>query len=361
MKQKILIVLAILFFFHLIFRIYSYRESYLSRFDSTYWENRYNQSQWMVVNSKNPIGDDGLFAYAAWKYIHGETPISIVPEYPPLGKYILGVSILLFQNQNIFSLLVGILVLIVFYLFNMDLFSKNKLFAFIPVFLFSLEPIFYQQLRAPYFDLFYLLFLLLTFLFLFRKKYFLSSFFLGAFASIKFPSLVVVVLIAILFYFLVSKDYLSFKKSLISLPLILIVYIASYFRYFWLGNNFIEFLGLQKWIINFYLIGAKGKLFSVFPLLITGSWNTWWAGIIKVAEWNIFWPIIFFISIIALLKILINKEFSNKFFFLSLWLLFLFLFLSVIPVWPRYLLLALPFMYNLSVWFLLKNTFLKSS
>lgn len=360
-QNKVFIILLIIFLLHFFFRIYTFRENYFSHFDPVYWEQRYNQSQWVVMNSKNPIGDDGLFTYAAWKYIHGETPASIVPEYPPLGKYILGISILLFKNQNIFALIVGISVLIIFYLLNLGLFQKNKLLAFIPVFLFSFEPLFYEQLKAPYFDLLYLLFLLLTFLFFYKGKYLLSFIFLGCFASIKFPSLVVVVLAVIIFYLFINKNYSSIKKSLIVLPIVIIVYLFNYSRYFWLGNNILDFLGLQKWIINYYLIGAKGKLFSIFPLLITGNWETWWIGTMRVGEWNIFWTTIFLISAIVLFKLLIEKNFSSKFFFLCLWLLFLLLFLSFIPVWPRYLLLALPFMYNLSIWFLLKSTFLKSS
>lgn len=357
-EKKIFIFFLLIFFLHLLFRIYTYKDNYLSRFDPVYWEQRYNESQWVIGNSKNPIGDDGLFSYAAWKYIHGENPISIVPEYPPLGKYILGISIILFQNQNIFAALTGFFVLFTFYVLNIELF-KNKLIAFLPVFLFSIEPLFYEQLKAPYFDLLYLLFLLLTFLFFLKKNYFLSSFFLGCFASIKFPSLVVVVITAIIFYLLLSRNYLSLKKSLISIFLIFIVYIASYFRYFWLGNNIIDFLGFQKWIVNYYLIGAKGEIFSIFPLVVFGNWNTWWNGVIRVAEWNIFWPIIFLASLIYQAQIIIKRDFSSKFFFLGVWLALLFLFLSIIPVWPRYLLLAIPFMYNLTICALLKNTFLK--
>src|SRR3989338_3544039 len=147
MKQKIFCILIVFFVLHLIVRVYSFRKNFTTPYNSHYWKERYERSQWITFMSTEPIGDDGLYAYAGWEYVHGKNPILNSPDVPPLGKYLLGFSILLFDNQNMFALIVGILTLIVFYLHNLILFKK-RMHAFLPVLLFSFEPLFFQQIRA---------------------------------------------------------------------------------------------------------------------------------------------------------------------------------------------------------------------
>src|SRR3990167_3285667 len=59
-------------------------------YDPVYWEKRYLESQWVNPMSKHPIGDHGLYTWAGWAYVHGENPILINGETPPLGKYFIG-------------------------------------------------------------------------------------------------------------------------------------------------------------------------------------------------------------------------------------------------------------------------------
>lgn len=359
-RKKILFILFVIFFLHLIFRIFTYRENYIRPFDAAYWEYRYNNSQWVVPISKNPIGDDGLFTHAAWRYVHGEDPSFIVPEYPPLGKYILGVTILLFNNQNIFAFLTGLLVLLMLYHLNLVIFKKNTLNAFLPVFLFSLEPLFYQQLRAPFFDLLYLLFFIITILFFIKRKYVLSSIFLGCFAAVKFPIPVFLVVGVCLSYLVLRRERRELVSYLLSLPIIVIIYIVSYFRFFQLGHSFFDFLALQKYIINFYAIGAKAVPRAIWEILLFGRWPTWFGTTQAVSEWQVTWPILFVISFVGGFFILKNRR-SDFFLLIALWILGYLLFLTFIPAFPRYLLLILPFMYNLFIWLLpfLKNVKLK--
>src|SRR6266403_1395413 len=145
MRKKLFLVLLILFFLHLSFRIFQYRGEYLSHYDASYWKDRYLHSQWVVPNSKQSIGDDGLYSYVGYEYITGRDPTTLNAELPPLGKYLIGLSILIFGNQNIFALLSGVMVLCSFYLLNKIIF-KDRLLSLVPVFLFSLDPLFYTQL-----------------------------------------------------------------------------------------------------------------------------------------------------------------------------------------------------------------------
>lgn len=336
---------------NLAIRIYSYRAEYLSKYDPVYWEGRYWRSQWVVSNSKEPVGDDGLYAYAGWEYIHGRDPTSLNAEMPPLGKYLIGLSILIFSNQNIFALICGILVLVVFYKLNKSVF-KSSFLALMPVVAFSFEPLFWQQLRAPFLDLAYLLFLLLTFSLFLSQRLFLAAVFLGLMAATKASaSTFLLVGLTTILYFVFRKKWNLLKRWLFLLPISLASFTLTYLRYFWLGHSLREFLGVQKWILNFYQTGAKAAFGGVWRMLLTGKWLTWWNGIVAVSEWWIGWTILLLAFIGYWVVVIFRRKFDNSL-LLSVWLLIYLLFLSFIPVWPRYLLLVLPFLYNLIIWLL---------
>lgn len=370
-------------------RVYSYKSEYLSKYNSKYWEDRYFRSQWVgpsgcnwdphinpktcvwddawyvahpVANYKPMqrefIGDDGLYAYAGWEYIHGKDPTLLNAEMPPLGKYLIGLSILVFDNQNIFAIFSGILVLLAYFLLNLQIF-KHKTLALLPVVLLSFEPIFYTQLRAPFLDLLYLSLLLFTFYFFLKEKFLFSVISLGLMMATKaslgtFITVVATVMIYLFFY----KKFKFIKKFVFFLPVAFITFALTYFRFFWLGHGIREFLGVQKWIVNFYSEGAKANFGSAWEMLIIGRWQTWWDKTIVINEWQITWPIIFLLSIL-LLYLMIRKKYFHKCFLFLIWVFIYLSFLSTLPVFPRYLLLVLPFLYSLSTYVLFNFIFKK--
>lgn len=354
--QRIFLFLLLLFAAHLLLRVYQYLPNYLEKFDGEYWEYRYNISQWVVPNSKNGIGDDGLYTYAGWKYIQGLNPVLNSPEVPPLGKYILGATIVLFNNHNIFALLTGVSSLTLLFLFNKILFKKN-LYAFLPVLLFSFEPLFWTQLKAPYFDLLQLTFLMAAMISLLKRKYFLSSLMIGFFAATRF-SFMSVLPVFTFFVFVVlaqRKDVMKFLLSLIMWPF---GFILTYAQYFLLGNSFFDFLGVMKYVFNFYYTGAKSNsAFMVLGMIFSGKWYTWWGSVLPISEWSVAWPLSFVVSIFAFLQ---GKLYKKPILLVAIWVAVYFLFLLIIPVYPRYLLLFMPFLYNLIVWVLFESTIMKS-
>lgn len=348
MKQKLAVfILLLVLAANLGLRIFEYREEYLTKFDSIYWQNRYLKSQWVDPQSKEPIGDDGLYAYAGWAYIKGADPTTINAEMPPLGKYLIGLSIIIFQNQNFFSLLTGILVLYCFYKLNF-LILKNNFWALLAVVLFSLEPLFYQQLRAPYLDTLYLLFLLFVFYFLLKEKFFLLAISLGLMAATKNTVSTFILVSSTCGLYLFIRQRKNFAPFLVSLPLSIMVLFLTYSRYFLLGHGFREFLGVQKWILNFYVVGAKGTVGMVFAMLLLNKWSTWWNGIIKISEWQITWPILLIAGIWSLVSSILKRK-GDRLSLIVIWLVIYLIFLSFIPVWPRYFLLIIPFMYLLAI------------
>ena len=371
-RNLFFLLLLLIFLGNLFFRVFTYQKEYTTHFDHEYWRDRYFSSQWVVSNSKNPIGDDGLYAYVGWEYIHGANPTLLNAEIPPLGKYMIGVGEVVFGNQNILILIIGVLCLLLFYLVNLRLF-KDKLVAFIPVVIFSLDPLFYTQLRAPYLDTIYLLFLFLTILFTLHKKYFIAAFCLGCFASVKFPAASLFLVMPIAFWVAIW-DRKHLKRFVISLLICPVTFVLFYLQFFLLGGTIHAFLGVQKWIISFYSMGAKASYGIVYPMILFNSWNTWFSGVQKVSEWTILWPTSLIGSIfsaIPLLRIVYAHVFLHKkkevvaedynMTLILFWVLSYMIFLTLTPVFPRYLLLLLPFMYNLTIWFLVKYVFQRSS
>ena len=350
MKKYFFPALLILFFLHFIFRAATFSKGYFVRFDSKYWEMRYNTSQWVVPNSKNSIGDDGLYAYAGYKYVfEGMNPILNSAEVPPLGKYLIGITILIFQNQNIFGLLTGISALILFYIFNLNLF-KNRTLAFLPVFIFSFDMLFWEQLQANYLDLLYLSFLFLVLHFSLSRKYIFASIALGCFAATKFPptSLLVAACMVCYTFIYVKKDLVRLLLSLILWPF---VFALSFFRFFMLGNGLVAFAKVLKYFLNYYTTGAKSENhLMVFEMLLIGRWPTWWDGVKQVSEWTILWPLSFIGSLSSVG--LVKKVKKGPMMLVVFWVIAYFLFLLVVPVAPRYLLLFIPFLYNIAIWVL---------
>lgn len=354
MKHRLFIVLFLIFILQLLFRIYQYKDNYLAKFDPEYWRTRYLHSQWVVPNSKESIGDDGLYTYAGWEYIHGKDPSLLNAETPPLGKYLIGISEIIFANQNIFALLSGILVLVSLFILNKIIF-KDTVLALIPVMLLSADTLFFTQLRAPFLDTLYLGLLILVFIFVLKEKLLLANIFLGLMAATKSgASTFMLVPAVIIVYLLYMKDHWQLKKFLTYLPVSILIFLLTYLRYFLLGHNLREFLALQKWILNFYGTGAKGTPDVVWQILLSGKWPTWWGQVQQVSEWNILWPL----SLIAVLYYLykaLPKRRLYKSTLLGFWIIAYLIFLSLVPVWPRYLLMILPFMYIFAVWVLSKT------
>ncbi len=365
LRQKFPLVLCLAVIVFQLFQIVYLKQSDLSKeYDVSYWKDRFEHSQWQLPLSKRIIGDDGLYAYAGYKLISGSDPAVISPEVPPVGKYIFGVSILLFNNPVYASILFGVSTLILFYFLCKKLFASRSFALFLTTVLF-LDPLFFSNLTVSSLDIVQLFFLLATLtamLFLNNKNYpfaLISGLSLGLFAQTKFPILLPTV-------FIIELIYL-FKKRFLNLIWIYILgllfgFLAPYIVYFSMGNSFIDFLRLEKYVLSFYL---KSRLvaqnLSVWMNIFLGkslSINS--SVLIQVKEYSLLWPIVT-ISSLASIFFIEREKSSLKWVLLWVFIIVGLIIFTLIPFYTRYLMLLLPFMYILSFFviqklFQIKNT-----
>ncbi|HEV2339163.1 MAG TPA: glycosyltransferase family 39 protein [Patescibacteria group bacterium] len=338
--------------------IFSQRSLLFSKYDGLYWKDRVEHSQWVLPLSQRTVGDDGLFAYVGYTLVHGADPSQFNPETGPLGKYLLGFSILLFGNPYYATLFLGIGSIILLFLIGKTVSGKSMVGLF-ATFLLASDPLFASQLVSSSLDIMQVFFLLLsiwTFLkSLSASQYFslLSGISLGLFSTIKFPILSPILFF--LFAFAYYKKHKLFPFLLLCLGCIT-GFLFPYGRYFALGYSIKDFLKLQKYIIAFY---AKSHLpvhhKALFDIFFLGKFPDISNGVLTVIqEWWIIWPISIIVSIFGMINIWITHHSLVKK-MLTLYVIaaiFLFLF---IPVYTRYILLVLPFLYFFTAQYITKG------
>lgn len=355
MKGKNLFALffALVFLIQVLLIGYFQRSYFLSTYDVSYWKDRFEHSQWQLPLSGRIIGDDGLFSYVGLNLVKGDDPSRINPETAPVGKYLIGFSIILFKNPAYYGLITGILSLLTFYFLAKRLLNNNLDAKFVVLLLF-LDPLFFSQLWKAWIDMPFLLFLLINFLCLTYLKpkgknnlliSIISGASLGLFAQTKLPILFPIILPLELFFFIKGK---MVKEYLLYIFGFLVGIFLPFIQYFLLGYSIVDFLKLQKFIISFYReSGLSSHFGAIWQALLLGRFpEINGASFVKVSEWWILWPISFVGAVSSMF--LVFKQKQN----LLLKGLVVFVFLGllvygVIPSYPRYLLIIIPFLYIL--------------
>ncbi len=337
-------------------------------FDSQYenYKKLYYTSQF--VQKKNPviITDETFRSFAGGAFLKGLNPIMITHDHPPLGNYIISLSIFLFDNpRTIVVLLLAFSTLGIFLITKQA--TNNSLISLIPVGIFINEPIFLNKLKyIPLVEPIQFPFILFSFYFFIKaaddKKYLkwfiLTSFFLGCVISIRFFVTGTVITFCMVLYLLIEKRGLSKKLGIfmITLPLSLFVLIASYTRTIMDGYSIIQIFGIQKYILAYH----KSKFilpFSFWDLLLFNRWHTWWGNnaIIKDPQWMITWPVSVIFTIIYGVYFLMKKlKLNNPEKFLFIWLIVYTLTLSTGYSSTNYFLTIIPFFYILAISFFQK-------
>ncbi len=318
-------------------------------------EEMFNKSQYRV---KNPIyiPDEVVFSYAAGAYIRGVDPILINSEHTPLGKYIIGLSVLAFKNDRIVVVPFFILTLIFLWMVSKEVLG-DTLLALIPVLLFSTEKLFRNQLvYAPLLDILQLPFVLIS-LWLFIRSYKRRSFILlmvavGITISVKTVVTGILLIGCFLFFLIVEKKWNRIISLVLHLPISGIVLLFSYTRTFLSGYTLIDFLGFQKWIFSY----QNSKLIyplSFWRLILMNRWQAWWGdkSVLRANDWNFLWPVIVIVPIgMALYALVVRKKLTPSVMVLLIYALSYEAFLSTGITSTRFFLPLLPVLYILSVY-----------
>lgn len=370
--QVIFSIILILLLLTPVLAFYSQKDIFISKGYSkiyNYLESSYYSSQY--VQKKNPgiMPDQTFEAFVGGAFLRGVNPIHIVHEHPPLGRYIIAFSILLFDNASTLILSLLVLSLITCFLIA-KIVIKNSLLALVPVAIFSNDPLFISKLQySPLLEPIQLPFILLSLFFFIRgikdKKSFkwfaLTSLMVGFVISIRFFILGMTLFCAMFLYFLIKKRFnKQFIYFIISTPISLIVLFASYTKTILDGYSLWQILGVQKYIFYYHQTKIENS-FSFWDLILFNRWHTWWGdrSIIHDNTWFIAWPIAIFSTfsflIAAFVKIMRMNE-EEK--FLSIWVLVYCGLLSIGNSTTRYFLPLVPVLYILMVSFLVRIIYL---
>lgn len=170
--------------------------------------------------------DEIYFARTAYEYAKGLPAYEWV--HPPLGKLLMAIPIALFEMSPFYyrfmGNIAGILMIPVFYILAKRMFGKTK-YAFLAGILLCMDGFHFAHTRMATVDSFLVLFILLSFLFLY--EYFLlkevsffskmlrlglCALFMSLAICVKWTGLFAAVALAILFFVFFFKNYIHHKK-----------------------------------------------------------------------------------------------------------------------------------------------------
>jgi len=351
-KGRVLILCALIATYIAVV-IYANRALLTTRFDQKYWQERYEQSQWRLPLSDRVIGDDGLYLYEGYRLIRGGDPTSANAEMPPLGKYLIGASVMLFGNGHIYGALTTILLLLATYLLAKRV-LKETFAAVLVAALLATDPLVTNQFTLTMMDALQALFMVTYLALIFQISSYpknrgvliiASGIMLGLFSGTKLPVLAPALASAGLWYVWSQTKKIRF-------PFLLLIgsgagYLFPYAVYFFQGNTIIDWLKIQKWIITFYRQSNIPPTWgSSFTTLLTGSYQNLYSHLWERAgEWSPVWGI-FFLMAAAFVWVWIRSKHKSLPMTLILGLLLTIVGVyAVIPFWTRYLVVVLPLLY----------------
>ncbi len=349
--------------FNICLLLFQQRSQYL---DFNYWQKvphlkyLYDNSQYVRKHHPIIISDQMLYAYAGGQYIKGVSPILINVDAPPLGKYLIGLSELLFNNESIVIVIFGVLSILAMYMLGKQILSSTALALLTPL-LYSFEPLFKNQFIAvPVFDIMQLTYVVFCLYFfnkaLKTKKYwlyfFITNIFLGFFISTKFFVSGLTLVAAMYGLLFLHKYWRPIIPYTVTFPISIVILLLTYIRVFsFKSYSFFSFLGIQKYVFLYH----KSQLilpFSVWSLIFLDRWYVWFGNqpVIPDPLWSPMWPIITTFSLATITLYIFRKIKHNlQIEVLMIWAVIYLVFLSSGQIFSRYLFIVFPVLYIISI------------
>ena len=294
------------------------RQFFLQRFSPEYISRLYSESQYVLgEKSKGGIGDDGLYAYAGYYYLFQGGDVSNVNfEHPPLGKYLIGFSILLFGNENVINIIYVTFLLILVYKLGLRL-LRDRLLSALSVAVLSFDPIFLDHLIRSMLDLPFTLFFTGGIYFflkgLEKDKFLFHSFVLWgmAFSTKFFPAYFLIYVYSLGIVLIYQRNLIKpFLLGSITVP---VIYIALHISFFFYHPSLIEFLRHKKWMLAWFT-GSPIIIGNIWRFIFTGNYLDSTRKMASDKHWNTVIPLIVILAVASFKKIFIlNKKYQDIF------------------------------------------------
>jgi predicted membrane-bound dolichyl-phosphate-mannose-protein mannosyltransferase len=296
--------------------------------------------------------DDELYEYAGYTYITTGDITSVNIEHPPLGKYLVGLGILLTGTANFLMVLTGAAVLAVLYLLSYEVF-RSWFWAVAPPLLLTWEPMFVDFSTRPFLDIFIVLFsLLIVYVWIkyplktkFRAK--IMGILIAVLAGIKFPTTAVILVVSLLAAELTKKKTLHIKQKLIVQMLVtaVILYLGWYLPAM-LTKGPGEFVRLQIEALRIHLSHVPNyPWFAALQVMFLNQWPVWWDPINpvwQVGQWSSLWIAYGVILVGSPLAFWLRFRVLSRFAVIFVFTWIYFGFINIRLFFPHYLLPVLP-------------------
>lgn len=285
-------------------QLYFKRNRFTLPYNYDYFADKYLHSQYVEgEGSKYTIPDYELYSYAGYYYITGGEISRVNFENPPLGKYLIGLSIILFGNPLVIYLAFSVIYLTITYKFGRLIFQE-RIIALLALVILVSDPYFIHQASYTHLDFPMATFFLVGFyLFLTTtewKRYAVAAIFFGlAIASKFFP------FFAVILIYLGAIAAKKGRRALLSfsatIPVIVAVYVLT-FQNFLLRQGILEFLRYQWWVLR-WRMGNPIVVGNILQAVFFGRLGTWWGSAVKFhyypEEWSPLLPTVIVLTLLS--------------------------------------------------------------
>ena len=319
-------------------------------YDQPAMEGRFQASQygphWALPTVTLTDGD--LYAYAGWLYVHGADSSVIHDAHPPLGKYLVGLSILATGNQFIGSLVFGVLGLALFGILALRL-TNSASAGVIATGLLSIDQTYWALSRNSLLDVYLFTFVcggLLLFLRALQQDkvrwWIALGIVLGLGLAIKYFALYPAVALAIAVW--LRRDRGLLRRAMVTVPVMAGTYLLSFAAFLVHGKGLLAILrehGSMLSELSATNLQVGYPPFMIWPYWLLDRYLIWWPpyGFQSADNWSAIWPVTAILAAFELWLIVRRDRPGNL--LAGLWLGCNLLFLSVGAVFPRYMLLIL--------------------
>lgn len=298
-------ILSILFFITIVYQCYIIVLPIKEKLLPDYWQ-RYETLKAVFENSQYSrkdyqfwIPDETVYAYAGGAYLKGANPILVESTQPPVGKYLIALSIMCTNNENVGILISGALLLFVIFRISYSL-MHSAVWSLGVVAAFLTEPLFRSQFSyMPLLDTGFVLMMYLGLLFTHEgvkaSKGWLVTLSIIALALASQMKVWVSVLPAIgSVTFFVGVFHWTHMRWLIAGMIASVgVIVFGYTKTLIDGYGILTPLKVQKYLLWYHTSKVNG-IGTIWPLIYLNQWYVWWGDtpVIRDENWSATWLVV---------------------------------------------------------------------